>query len=124
MKRRRLASNRHSYKDHVTNEKVCAKIQQAIGPHEDLLTTVKIRNLQWYGHVSRSSGLAKTILPGTVKGGRRQGRQRKRWEDNIREWTGLDFAKSQRTVDNREKKMEETGCEIICGAPKSLAVKG
>ena len=23
------------------------------------------------GHVSRSSGLAKTILPGTVKGGRR-----------------------------------------------------
>ena len=25
-----------SYKDHVTNEKVRAKIQQAIGPHEDL----------------------------------------------------------------------------------------
>ena len=29
---------RVSYKDHVTNEEVCAKIQQAIGPHEDLLT--------------------------------------------------------------------------------------
>ena len=57
----------------------------------------------WYGHVSRSSGLAKTILQGTVKGGRRQGRQRKRWEDNIREWTGLEFAKSQRAVENREK---------------------
>ena len=28
--------------------------------------------------------------------GRRQGRQRKRWEDNIREWTGLEFEKSQR----------------------------
>ena len=54
-------------------------------------------------HVSRSSGLAKTILQGTVKGGRRQGRQRKRWEDNIREWTGLTFAKSQRAVENREK---------------------
>ena len=26
---------RTSYKDHVTNEEVCAKIQQAIGPHED-----------------------------------------------------------------------------------------
>ena len=25
---------------------------------------------------------------------RRQGRQMKRWEDNIREWTGLEFAKS------------------------------
>ena len=73
-----------SYKDHVINEEVHAKIQQAIGPHEDLLTFVKRRKLQWYGHVSHSSGLAKTILQGTVKGGR-QGRQRKRWEDNIRE---------------------------------------
>ena len=36
--------------------------------------------------------------------------------DNIREWTGLEFAKSQRAVENREK-MEKTGCEIICGAP-------
>ena len=66
------------YKDHVTNEEVRAKIQQAIGPHEDFLTIVNRRNLQWYGHVSRSSGLAKTILQGTVKGGRRQGGQRKR----------------------------------------------
>ena len=47
--------------------------------------------------------LAKTILQGTVKGGRRQGRQRKRLEDNIREWTGPEFAKSQRAVENREK---------------------
>ena len=83
-------------------EEVRAKIQQAIGPHEDLLTIVKRRKLQWYGHVSRSSGLAKTILQGTLKGGRRQGGQRKRWED-IREWAGLEFGKSQRAVENREK---------------------
>ena len=79
------------------------KIQQAIEPHEDLLTIVKRRKLQWYGHVSGSSGLAKTILQGTVKEGRRQGRQRKRWKNNISEWTGLEFGKSQRTVENREK---------------------
>ena len=36
---------RTSYKDHVTNEEVRAKIQRAIGPHEDLLTIVKTRNL-------------------------------------------------------------------------------
>ena len=78
-----------SYKDHVTNEEVRAKIQQAIGPHEDP-TTVKSRKLQWYGHVSRSSGLAETILRGTLKGERKQGGQRKRWEEN-REWTGLEF---------------------------------
>ena len=38
-----------------------------------------------------------------VKGGRRQGSQKKRWADNVREWTGLEFAKSQRAVENREK---------------------
>ena len=38
-----------------------------------------------------------------MKGGRSQGRQRKRWEDNTREWTGLEFAKSQRAVENGEK---------------------
>ena len=48
-----------------------------------------------------SGDLAKNILQGTVKGGRRQGSQKKRWEDNIREWTGLEFAKSQRAVENR-----------------------
>ena len=92
-----------SYKDHVTNEKVHAKIQQAIGPHKDLLRIVKRCKLQWYGHVSCSSGLAKTILQGTVNRGRSQGRQR-RWEENIRQWTGLEFGKSQRAVENREKR--------------------
>ena len=92
-----------SYKDHVTNKEVRAKIQRAIGPHEDLLTIVKRRKLQWYGHVSHSSGLAKTILQGTVKGGKRQGRQKKKWEDNIRVWTGLEFDRSQRDVENMGK---------------------
>ena len=34
---------------------------------------------------------------------RRQGRQGERWKDNIREWTGLEFAKSQSAVENRGK---------------------
>ena len=38
-----------------------------------------------------------------MKRGRRQGRQRKRLEDNIREWTGLEFSKSQRVVENKGK---------------------
>ena len=42
------------------------------------------------------------MLQGTVKRGKRQGRQRKRWEDYIREWTGLEFAKSHWAVENRE----------------------
>ena len=66
-----------SYKDHATKE-VRAKIQQAIGTHEDLLKIVKRRKLQGYGHVSGSSCLAKIILQGTIRGGRRQCGQRKR----------------------------------------------
>ena len=34
---------------------------------------------------------------------RRQDRRKKRWEDNISEWTGLEFAMSQMAVENREK---------------------
>ena len=93
---------RTSHRDNVTNEEICAMIQQAIGPYEDLLTNAKRLKLKWYGHVSRSSDLAKTILQGTSKEGRRQGGQKKRWKDKNREWTGLEFSKSQRAVGNRE----------------------
>ena len=107
----------------LPTKKIHAKIQQAIRPHDDLQTMVKRRRLQWYGHVSRSSGLAKTILQGTVKGGRRQGRQRKRWEDKIREWTGLEFAKCQRAVENKEK-WRKLVAKSSVGSPMTLAVKG
>ena len=85
------------YKDQVTNKEVHAKIQQAIRPHKDLTIVKRCK------HVSCSSGLAKAIVQGTVKGGRRQGRLTKRWEDNIRERTGLEFAKSKRAVENGGK---------------------
>ena len=92
-----------SYRDHVTNEKVGNRSRQAIGPYEDLLTTVKKRKLRWYGHKTRSTGLAKMILQGTVQGGRRRGRQKKRWEDNITEWTGLKLGEALRKAENREE---------------------
>ena len=79
-----------SYRDHITYEEEKTRNGNAMGPYEDLLTSVKRRKLKWYRHVTRSSGLAKTIQQGTVQGGRRRGRQRKRWEDNIKEWTGLE----------------------------------
>ena len=43
----------------------------------------------------------KTILQGTVKG--KRGRQKKKWEDNIKEWTGMDFASSTRAAENRSR---------------------
>ncbi|GFS28082.1 eukaryotic translation initiation factor 3 subunit F [Elysia marginata] len=98
---RRLLSILH--KEHITNEEVRRRIENAIGPHVDLLTIVRQQKLKWYGHTTRSSGLAKTIMQGTVNGGQRKGRQKKRWEDNIKEWTGLKLRNTLRIAKDREE---------------------
>ena len=90
---------RVSYKDHVTNEEVCAKIQRVIGLHEDLLTIVNKRRL--------------SCLPSIRSGQNRLARHSKRREKTRqteeevgRQHQGMHrpgFGKSQRAVENREK---------------------
>ena len=58
------------------------------GPLESLLAIIRRRKLAWFEHVTRHDSLSKTILQGTLEGGRRRGRQRKCWKD-IRELTFL-----------------------------------
>ena len=86
-----------SYKDQVRN-----RIHNATGVYDDRLTMVKKRKLRWYDHISRSTGMAKTILQGTVKRARRKGRQKKGWEDNIKQWMGMWFGDSLRAAEDRE----------------------
>ena len=65
----------------------------------------------------------KPFCKGTVKVGKKT---RQTVEEVGRQHQGMDrcgVAKSQRAVENREE-MEETVCEIICGAPTTLAIKG
>ena len=102
------------YRDHITNEVV---------KYEDLLTSVKRHKLKWYGHVTRSSELAKTILQDTVQGGRRRGRQRKRWG---RQHQRVDWPKMENTTtENREPQgVEEAGCKIFSGAPTVIHATG
>ena len=112
-----------SYKDHVTNEEVHAKIQQTIGPHQDL-TIVKKRKLQWYGHVSCSSGLAKTIY---LARHRERGKKTKQTEGEVgRQHQGMDRPGVRQAPEGsgEEGKTEKTGCKIICGALTTLAIKG
>ena len=108
-----------SYWDHVTKEEVRRKIQAAIGEYAEFLTLVKKRKVRWFGHVSRSSGLAKTVLQGTMSEKRKRGTQKKRWEDNIKAWTAMDFASSIRAAGNRTR-WERDYCEFICGAPTTF----
>ena len=75
---------RISYKDHVTNEEVCGK-----DPGGNRTT-------------QRPPDHRKETQT-EVAWGRRRGRQKKKWEDSIREWTGLEFVESQMAVENREK---------------------
>ena len=89
---------------------------------QKLEKVTKRRKLQCYGHDSRSSGLAKTILQDTVKGRRRQGAQgrgEKTTSGNGQAWSSASPRGQWRTGI-----MEKTVCRIICGAPTTLAVKG
>ena len=113
---------RISCKDHVTNEEVRAKIQQAIGPHEDHLTTVKRRKLQWYGHIYCSSGSGQNYLAQHSE----RGKKTRLTEEEVgRQHQGMDRPGVRQVSEgSREQgKMEETGCEIIYGAPTTLVVK-
>ena len=89
------------YRDHVSNVCVRKIVTSEIGKHQELLEIVKTRKLKWFGHTTRGDGLSKMCLQGTVSGGRGRGRPRKKWADNISEWTGLSFAEATRAADDR-----------------------
>ena len=56
-------------------------------------------------------------------GKRKRGRQKKRWEVNIREWTGLDFNSSQRAAEDRQR-WQKIVAGVSSGAPTTLMVPG
>ena len=62
-------------------------------------------------------------MQGTPKGGKKT-RQTKKWGDNIRKWTGLEFAKFLKAVENRENWRKLVVKSSLCGAPTTLAVTG
>ena len=107
----------------LTNEEVHAEIQKVIGLHEDLLTIVKRRKLQWYGHVSRSKN------PGGnhVRRHNKRGKKTRQTEEEVGRQHQEMYRPGVRQVpegSGEQGKMEKTGCKIICGAPMTLAVKG
>ena len=65
------------------------KIRYIVGLQEPLLTTLKRRKLPWFAHVTQHDTLPKTILQGTVEGGKCRNRQRKKWVKNVKEWTNV-----------------------------------
>ena len=92
-----------SYRDHIINKEIRKRIIVAFGSHDNLLNTVKKIRAMRCGHVTRSSGQAKIILQGTVPGRRWRDRQKKRWEDNIPEYTGQSFIELQSSAYDQDR---------------------
>ena len=71
----------------------------------ELLDTVKVRKLAYYGLTMRKQGnwLEKEIMQGTMPGARRRGRPRTAWIDNIKSWTGFSVEESIRMTGDRDK---------------------
>ena len=111
-----------SYKDHVTNEEVRAKIQQAIGQHEDHLNVRK----------ETQTAVVWSCFPFIRSGQNHLASHSERWkktrqteEEVGRQHQGMDRPGVRQVPEGNgeQGKMEKTGCEIICGAPMTLAVK-
>ena len=97
---------------------------KAYKTYEDLLATVKGRKLKWFGHVTRSDGLTKVILQGTVEGSRRRGRPKKSWIDNIAEWTSKSFAETQAMAHDRHEWRELTRTSVMTPPTAPRGAKG
>ena len=90
-----------SWKGRKTIEFVQRGIKARAGQKENLLGIVKRRKLAWFGNISRPNSLAKTVLQGTLEGGRKRRRQVKCWADNLKEWTRLDSPTLTRLAEDR-----------------------
>jgi len=85
---------------HKTNEWILGKLKV----DRELLDCVKSLKLGFYGHTTRKyESLEKEIVQGCVPGYRNRGRQRRRWTDDISEWTGMKINEAAAAAEDRDR---------------------
>ena len=77
-----------SWRQHRTNDSVLLEM----GTTRQFLADAKKRKLQYFGHVVRAQNLSTHLLEGRLHGQRPRGRPRRRWVDDVKEWTGRSCA--------------------------------
>ena len=76
----------------------------AIRENDELLTLVGKRKLKWFWPRFKVFWFSKDDSTGHSERKEKRGRQKNRWEENSKEWTGMDFDSSTRQL--KTDKME------------------
>jgi hypothetical protein len=95
---------RITWSQHVTNE----SMRRALGRQRDIVQKIEERKLSPFEHICRmrDSRLIKIVMLGTVDGKRRRGRPRRRWLDDVGDWSNVDIIEAVRIAQNRQVEKE------------------
>jgi len=87
-------------------------ILNEISPEYSLEGLVLKLKLQYFGHLmQRTDSLKKTLMLGKIEGGKRRGRERIRWLDDISDSIEMSLSELRKLVMDRE-----TWCAAVLGS--------
>jgi len=79
-------------------------IVETLNEEKQLLYSIKISKISYYGHIMRKTNrLEKVIKQGCISSYRSRGWQRRRWTEDITDWTGLQINMAVRVTEDRHR---------------------